>query len=80
MNIKIEQLLQLRTLTHDGHLISSAACSHLQVAGLATRLFGWNFLTAKGVEYLVNLGIAESIPVQAPLAENSEEFQAMFRG
>ena len=60
MNIKIDQLRQLRTLTHDGDLISSSACNQLQKAGLVLKLSGWNFLTAKGVEHLVNLGLAEA--------------------
>lgn len=69
MNIRVDQLLQLRTLTRDGNLISSDARTRLHAAGLVGRLYGWNFLTEKGVEYLVNLGMAESLPVPVPEEE-----------
>ena len=53
----IEQLRQLITCTWDGNLISKYDRDQLVKAGLAERANGgWNFITAKGVEYLVTLG------------------------
>lgn len=57
MNTRIEQLVQLKAVTWDGHLISKDARDELLRAGLAARAFGWNWITDRGVEYLVNLGL-----------------------
>jgi predicted transcriptional regulator len=54
----LEQLTQLKTVTWDGNLISKDYRDQLVKAGLAERTNGgWNFITAKGVEYLFNLGV-----------------------
>lgn len=57
MNGKIEQLKQLANCTWDGNLISKDYRDELVKAGLAQRGYGWNWLTEKGVEYLVNLNL-----------------------
>lgn len=51
----IEQLKQLTTTTWDGNLLAKAYRDDLVKAGLAQRAYGYNWLTEKGVEYLVNL-------------------------
>ena len=58
MNIhtQIEQLEQLKTVTCDGNLIASETRDQLVKNGLVERAHGWNWITAKGVEYLVTLG------------------------
>jgi len=55
MNPEIEQLKLLLTATWDGNLISKDARDNLVKSGLAQRAFGYNWVTEKGVEYLVNL-------------------------
>lgn len=57
MSSTIEQLKLLATITHDGNLISKIARDNLVKAGLVQQAYGYNFLTGKGVEYLVNLGL-----------------------
>jgi len=57
MNTRVEQLKQLISITWDGHLISKSDRDKLIKAGLAQRGWGWNWITEKGVEYLVNLGL-----------------------
>lgn len=57
MNGRIEQLKQLTSCTWDGNLISKSERDELVKTGLAQRGYGWNWITEKGVEYLVNLGI-----------------------
>lgn len=57
MNGRIEQLKQLTSCTWDGNLISKADRDELVKAGLAEHGFGWNWITAMGVEYLVKLGL-----------------------
>lgn len=51
----IEQLKQLLTVTWDGNLIGKDYRDDLVRSGLAERGFGYNWLTAKGVEYLTTL-------------------------
>jgi hypothetical protein len=41
----------------DGNLISKTHRDTLHKAGLIDRTMGWNFVTPKGVEYAVTLGI-----------------------
>lgn len=53
----IEQLKQLITVTWDGHIIGKSIRDDLLSSGLAQRTQGYNWLTPKGVEYLVNLRI-----------------------
>lgn len=60
MNPYLEQLSQLRTATWDGNLISKEIRTALVQSGLAQRHMGFNWLTEKGVETLVNLGILTS--------------------
>jgi hypothetical protein len=55
--LRIEQLKQLTTVTWDGDLISKSEQESLEKTGLVQRAYGFNFITKKGVEYLVNLGI-----------------------
>lgn len=57
MNARIEQLKQLTSCTWDGNLISKMERDDLVRSGLAERGYGWNWITSKGVEYLVNLGL-----------------------
>lgn len=52
----IEQLQQLCTVTWDGNLIGKSCRDDLVKAGLAQRWEGgFNFITAKGFEYLRDL-------------------------
>jgi hypothetical protein len=51
----IEQLKQLITATWDGNLMSKQYRDDLVKSGLAQRAFGYNWITEKGLEYLVNL-------------------------
>lgn len=53
----IDQLMQLTITTWDGNLISKSFRDSLVKAGLAQRHMGYTWLTEKGVEYLVNLGM-----------------------
>ncbi len=52
-----EQLLQLVTATWDGNLISKADRDWLVTNGYAEQQSGYNFLTAKGIKEVVNLGL-----------------------
>ena len=55
-----EQLLLLfKGVTWDGDLIDKQARDELVKAGLADRKRGYNFITAKGIEYLLDLGIVK---------------------
>lgn len=60
MTGRIEQLKQLTYCTWDGNLISKSDRDELVKAGLAARGYGWNWITEKGVEYLVNLGLLKA--------------------
>jgi hypothetical protein len=60
MNGTIEQLKQLTSCTWDGNLISKSDRDELVKAGLAQRAHGWNWITEKGVEYLVNLKLLKA--------------------
>ena len=51
----IEQLKQLATATWDGNLLSKQYRDELVKAGLVQRAHGYNWITEKGLEYLVNL-------------------------
>jgi hypothetical protein len=54
----IEQLQLLCMLTWDGNLISKSYRDDLVKAGLAQRFEGgFNLITAKGVQYLFDLGL-----------------------
>lgn len=54
----IEQLQCLCMLTWDGNLISKGSRDDLVKAGLAQRFEGgFNLITAKGVQYLYDLGL-----------------------
>lgn len=53
----ISQLQQLTCLTWDGDLIDKATRSQLVKSGLCERFGqGWNIITPKGVQYLLDLG------------------------
>lgn len=55
---RTEQLLLLfRGVTWDGDLISKSDRSFLVKAGLAEQIRGYNLITPKGVQYLLDLGI-----------------------
>lgn len=57
----IEQLFLLfKGVTWDGDLISKAHRDELVKVGLAERVRGYNFITAKGIAYLLDLGIVHS--------------------
>lgn len=60
MNGRIEQLKQLSTVTWDGNLISKHDRDELVKVGLAHRGFGWNWLSDKGVETLINLDLLKA--------------------
>jgi hypothetical protein len=53
----IEQLQLLCMVTWDGNLISKTHRDELVRAGLAQRLEGYNFITVKGLRYLIDLGL-----------------------
>ena len=56
MNSTLEQLLHFRFgPVWDGNLISKEARNHLVKSGFVTRCQGFQMLTEKGVEILVNL-------------------------
>lgn len=55
MNEHLEQLKQLRSVTWDGNLIGKQYRDDLVKSGLVERLDGWNWLTRRGVEYLITL-------------------------
>lgn len=55
-NSRIEQLVQLRTVTWDGDLISKSERDALVKCGYVERCCGYNFINAEGVKVLVNLG------------------------
>lgn len=59
MKPEIEQLKLLITATWDGDLISKDARDHLVKVGLVQRAYGYNWLTEKGIEYLVNLRLLQ---------------------
>lgn len=54
-NGDIEQLMQCATATWDGNLIDKSARDRLVKHGLLTRIHGYNVVTQKGLEYLVEL-------------------------
>lgn len=57
----VEQLFLLfKGVTWDGDLISKVDRDELVKAGLADRKRGYNFITAKGIEYLLDLGIVHA--------------------
>lgn len=55
ISAELEQLRLLVTATWDGNLISKDARDNLVKAGLAQRAHGYNWITEKGIETLVNL-------------------------
>lgn len=57
MEGRLEQLWQLRVVTWDGDVISKSYRDELVKVELVQRCEGWNWLTKKGVEYLINLGL-----------------------
>lgn len=60
MNARIEQLRQLERCTWDGNLISKTDRDELVKSGLSQRVQGWNLITTKGVEYLLDLGLLKT--------------------
>ena len=52
----LEALAQLLTATWDGNLMSKDARDRLVKCGLAQRHLGYNWVTIKGVQYLVDFG------------------------
>jgi hypothetical protein len=57
---RIEQLLQLQSVTCDGNLISKQERDHLEKAALICRSHGWQVITPKGIEYLSDLGLLKA--------------------
>ena len=57
---EIATLKQLVTPTWDGNLISKSARDKLIRGDLVTRVHGWNFLTPRGVEICIALGLLRS--------------------
>lgn len=55
-NTLLEPLAQLLTVTWDGNLMSKDARDRLVKCGLVERAHGYNWLTNKGIQYLVDLG------------------------
>ena len=53
----VDTLRQLTSACWDGNLCDKCSRDALVKSGLVERTHGWNFLTAKGVEYCVTLGI-----------------------
>ncbi len=51
----VEQLQQLTCLTWDGDLIGKTNRDELVKTGLAQKHNGWNWITAKGIDYLQKL-------------------------
>jgi hypothetical protein len=57
----IEQLQQLQKVTWDGDLISKSQRDALVKCGYVVRCGGgWNLITKKGVEVLVNIGLLKA--------------------
>lgn len=53
-----EQLIQLsKGVVWDGNLLGKYTRDDLVSWGYAERVNGWNLITAKGVQFLINLGI-----------------------
>lgn len=78
----LEQLLLLATATWDGNLISKDARDNLVRAGLVQRARGYNWLTVKGLEYLVDLQVLTTTPnakAEAPIAQSADEVKAIRR-
>jgi len=58
---RLEQLLQLRTATWDGNLISKIDRDQLYNYSLITRTIGgWNVISEEGIEVLVKLGYMDN--------------------
>lgn len=60
ITLQIQQLKQLTVPTWDGEIISKTARDQLAEAGLVGHTHGWNFLTERGVEICVALGLLRS--------------------
>lgn len=58
-NPHVQQLLQLRLVTEDGDLISKAYRDDLVKSGLAQRHRGHNWITPKGLDYIIDLYLYE---------------------
>lgn len=54
---RIEVLSQCREAVWDGNIASKTERDELHKSGLVTRSHGFNIVTEKGIEYLVNLGL-----------------------
>ena len=54
-SLRIEQLMQLTSCTLDRDLISKVDRDALVRIGLVNSGYGWNWISNRGVEYLVNL-------------------------
>lgn len=50
----VEQLKQLLRVTWDGNLISKRDRDELVKLGYVDRTEGYNFITKKGIQYLIN--------------------------
>lgn len=54
---RIEQLLQLLSITFDGDLISKTERDALQQMGYCTKSSGFNIITPEGIKLLNDLGL-----------------------
>lgn len=57
MAAELEQLKQLTQVTWDGQVLSKTARDSLVKTGLADRFGGYNFITKKGVRWLVEVNM-----------------------
>jgi len=56
----LEQLILLfHGAIWDGYIICPSERDELMKAGLVTKVGGWNIITEKGMQYLIDLGIAK---------------------
>jgi hypothetical protein len=78
-NIRFEQLAQLRSITHDGDLISKSATEQLLNANYIIKCRGFNALNYQGISLLIDFGIISSnatarpVPPLRSAVQNAEE-------
>lgn len=61
MTVEVQQLEQLASKPIcDGDILSKSARDKLCKFGYVDRTYGWNFLTKKGIETCIDLGLLRS--------------------
>ena len=62
MNVRIRQLLQIfeKGAVSDDHLISKGHSAKLAESGLVDRVHGYNIITAKGIECILELDLIDA--------------------